>query len=251
MSRSTATVAHMTGAVGNHVRRADTSTMRGILHDCNAMNQTTPQDLNLMTHRAAGASVWDRRGWDGTRELAMTRWLLGIGGGALACQRLASPRRHRIVSRGVRGEPRLVGADRPGRCIHGGQMGCRRTRTYRAVGRPGARSLGRLVSGERCPVIYAKGRDRTSFGRSFGSLKWPKIGRRAEKAMIPVRASNLEVALRNSVSVKMGHPCSSPFSASCSSIRRSSFSRETWPGGCLALSCWPSWSRRAWQPPRC
>ena len=57
--------------------------MRGILHDCNAMNQTTPQDLNLMAHRAAGASVWDRHGWDGTRELAMTRWLLAIGGSAL------------------------------------------------------------------------------------------------------------------------------------------------------------------------
>ena len=45
-------------------------------------------ELNLTTHRAS-ASVWDRRGWDGTRErLAMTRWLLGIGGGALALQGL-------------------------------------------------------------------------------------------------------------------------------------------------------------------
>ena len=36
--------------------------------------------LNLTTHRAA-ESVWDRRGWNGTREqLAITRWLLGIGG---------------------------------------------------------------------------------------------------------------------------------------------------------------------------
>ena len=43
-------------------------------------------ELNLTTHRAA-ASVWDRRGWDGTRErLAVTRWLLGIGGCALALQ---------------------------------------------------------------------------------------------------------------------------------------------------------------------
>ena len=43
-------------------------------------------ELNLTTHRAS-ASVWDRRGWDGTRErLAMTRWLLGIGGSALAFQ---------------------------------------------------------------------------------------------------------------------------------------------------------------------
>jgi uncharacterized membrane protein len=43
-------------------------------------------ELNLTTHRAS-ANVWDRRGWDGTRErLAMTRWLLGIGGTALALQ---------------------------------------------------------------------------------------------------------------------------------------------------------------------
>jgi uncharacterized membrane protein len=46
------------------------------------------ETLNLTTHRAA-ASVWNRRGWDGTREqLAATRWLLGIGGGALAIQGL-------------------------------------------------------------------------------------------------------------------------------------------------------------------
>jgi hypothetical protein len=44
--------------------------------------------LNLTTHRAP-ASVWERRGWDGTREqLAVTRWLVGIGGGALALQGL-------------------------------------------------------------------------------------------------------------------------------------------------------------------
>jgi hypothetical protein len=44
--------------------------------------------LNLTTHRAS-ASVWDRRGWDGSRErLALTRVLLGIGGGALAIQGL-------------------------------------------------------------------------------------------------------------------------------------------------------------------
>jgi hypothetical protein len=49
---------------------------------------TDNSELNLTTHRAS-ASVWDRRGWDGTRErLAMTRWLLGIGGSALALQGL-------------------------------------------------------------------------------------------------------------------------------------------------------------------
>jgi hypothetical protein len=48
----------------------------------------SPSELNLTTHRAT-ASVWDRRGWDGTPEqLAITRWLVGIGGGALAIQGL-------------------------------------------------------------------------------------------------------------------------------------------------------------------
>jgi hypothetical protein len=46
------------------------------------------KELNLTTHRAP-ESVWDRRGWDGSRErLAMTRWLVGVGGGALAIQGL-------------------------------------------------------------------------------------------------------------------------------------------------------------------
>jgi hypothetical protein len=56
------------------------------LHELKLMTET--HELNLTTHRAP-ASVWDRRGWDGTRQqLAMTRWLLGIGGGALALQGL-------------------------------------------------------------------------------------------------------------------------------------------------------------------
>ena len=43
-------------------------------------------ELNLQTHRAP-ESVWDRRGWDGSREeIAMTRLLLGVGGAALAVQ---------------------------------------------------------------------------------------------------------------------------------------------------------------------
>jgi hypothetical protein len=45
-------------------------------------------ELNLTTHRAA-TSVWDRRGWDGSRErLTLMRWLVGVGGGALAIQGL-------------------------------------------------------------------------------------------------------------------------------------------------------------------
>jgi hypothetical protein len=46
------------------------------------------EGLNLATHRAP-ASVWDKRGWDGTRrQLVLTRVLVGIGGGALAIQGL-------------------------------------------------------------------------------------------------------------------------------------------------------------------
>ena len=49
---------------------------------------TDTQGLNLTTHRAT-ESVWERSGWDGSREkLAVTRWLVGIGGGALALQGL-------------------------------------------------------------------------------------------------------------------------------------------------------------------
>jgi hypothetical protein len=41
---------------------------------------------NLATHRSP-ASVWDKRGWDGTPErLALTRVLVGVGGAALALQ---------------------------------------------------------------------------------------------------------------------------------------------------------------------
>jgi hypothetical protein len=52
------------------------------------MADSTAHGLNLTTHRAA-VSVWDRSGWDGTPErLAVTRMLVGIGGGALAVQGL-------------------------------------------------------------------------------------------------------------------------------------------------------------------
>lgn len=45
-------------------------------------------DLNLTAHRSP-ANVWRRSGWDGTRQkLAATRWLVGIGGVALAVQGL-------------------------------------------------------------------------------------------------------------------------------------------------------------------
>jgi hypothetical protein len=47
---------------------------------------TQREGANLTPHREA-ASVWDRPGWDGSRQpLALTRWLLGVGGAALAVQ---------------------------------------------------------------------------------------------------------------------------------------------------------------------
>jgi hypothetical protein len=58
---------------------------------------TDNHGLNLTPHRAP-VSVWDRRGWDGTPEqLAMTRLLIGIGGGALALHGL----RNRTVAGGL------------------------------------------------------------------------------------------------------------------------------------------------------
>ena len=45
-------------------------------------------DLNLthVSHRAPG-NVWERQGWDGSPEpLTLTRWLVGVGGAALAIQ---------------------------------------------------------------------------------------------------------------------------------------------------------------------
>jgi len=49
-------------------------------------HEQTPRELNITAHRAS-ASVWDRRGWNGTSEqLTLSRWLVGVGGGALAVQ---------------------------------------------------------------------------------------------------------------------------------------------------------------------
>jgi hypothetical protein len=51
-----------------------------------AMTDHVPHELNLTAHRAT-SSVWDKRGWDGNPErLALTRILVGVGGGALAVQ---------------------------------------------------------------------------------------------------------------------------------------------------------------------
>jgi hypothetical protein len=52
------------------------------------MNPNWTPGLNLTAHRS-GTSVWDRRGWDGTRDRpALSRWLIGVGGGALTLQGL-------------------------------------------------------------------------------------------------------------------------------------------------------------------
>jgi hypothetical protein len=52
------------------------------------MTDFVPHELNIMAHRAP-ESVWDKRGWNGTRErLTIGRWLVGVGGGALAMQGL-------------------------------------------------------------------------------------------------------------------------------------------------------------------
>jgi hypothetical protein len=46
------------------------------------------EGLNLSTHRAPD-SVWNRRGWKGSREqLVVTRWLVGAAGAALVVQGL-------------------------------------------------------------------------------------------------------------------------------------------------------------------
>jgi hypothetical protein len=52
------------------------------------MHSIEREITNLKTHRGP-TSVWERRGWDGQREpLAITRILVGVGGGALALQGL-------------------------------------------------------------------------------------------------------------------------------------------------------------------
>jgi hypothetical protein len=57
-------------------------------HDHGDQGRNELNDLNLATHRA-GASVWDRNGWNGSpQRLALTRILVGLGGGALAVQGL-------------------------------------------------------------------------------------------------------------------------------------------------------------------
>ena len=54
----------------------------------NATRRGPSQELNITAHRAEGASVWDRAGWDGTEELATTRWLVSVGAGMLAVEGL-------------------------------------------------------------------------------------------------------------------------------------------------------------------
>src|SRR5437667_6009618 len=91
---SSATVESVTAGVGNSISPSVPRNLPPSLHPHPTMNHTSESELNLTTHRAP-VSVWDRRGWDGTREqLALSRWLVGIGGGALAVQGL----RRRTIS---------------------------------------------------------------------------------------------------------------------------------------------------------
>jgi hypothetical protein len=51
-----------------------------------SVGPTHSSGLNVTIHRSA-ASVWDRRGWNGSRaHVTATRWLIGGGGVALALQ---------------------------------------------------------------------------------------------------------------------------------------------------------------------
>ncbi len=60
-------------------------------------DSTSANELNLTMHRSS-VSVWNKRGWDGSRErLTLSRWLLGVGGGALAVEGL----RRRSVAGGM------------------------------------------------------------------------------------------------------------------------------------------------------
>src|SRR3954464_8854910 len=106
------------------------------------MNET--HGLNLTTHRAP-ASVWDRRGWDGTREqLATTRWLLGVGGGALALQGLRQRSVMGSVLAGIGGSPAWGGVTGGG-WRRGGRWGARCSPASAAAWR-GGRSPARAIS---------------------------------------------------------------------------------------------------------
>jgi hypothetical protein len=62
--------------------------MNDAMNDRTSEERANFSELNLTSHRES-ASVWDRRGWDGSAETApVVRLLLGVGGGALAVQGL-------------------------------------------------------------------------------------------------------------------------------------------------------------------
>lgn len=66
-------------------------------------HQNAPRELNITAHRA-DTSVWDRRGWNGTREpLTLSRWLVAVGGGALAVQGLRQRSAAGITLAGIGG----------------------------------------------------------------------------------------------------------------------------------------------------
>ena len=125
---------------------------------------TDTHGLNLTTHRAA-ESVWERRGWDGTREqLAVTRWLVGIGGGVLALQGLRQRSIAGSLLAGIgsglawwalTGEGDLSEARR--------WVGHTLERVGLTSGGSGARRVGGVVPGERRAVLDADGRHRSEW----------------------------------------------------------------------------------------
>ena len=59
--------------------------MSPILHVSTTMPENSSREELNLTARRISVSVWDRRGWDGSRErLTPARWLVGFGGAALA-----------------------------------------------------------------------------------------------------------------------------------------------------------------------
>jgi hypothetical protein len=88
VSRTSIAAGFLTARVGNPIIdkiRANGAGRSPILHELTTMTEnSSPDELNLTVHRIS-VSVWDRRGWDGSRErLTPARWLVGFGGGALA-----------------------------------------------------------------------------------------------------------------------------------------------------------------------
>ena len=123
---------------------------------------TDTPDLNLTTHRAT-ASVWERSGWDGTREqLAITRWLVGIGGGALALQGLRQRTVAGSLLAGVGGGLAWWALTGEGDLSEARRWFGTHAGTCRMAGTgPRPRGVRRIVPGERSAFVDRDGRHRS------------------------------------------------------------------------------------------